>query len=364
MRVSRFSHFRSGLVVVALVVASTVTASPAHAASIAATPVATNLASPAAFTFAPDGRIFYGERFSGQVRVLNPTTGTSSLFFSVTRLATTGEQGLLGIAVHPNYPTAPYVYVYATRTISGVAENQILRLTDSAGVGSAMKVLYRAPATTNHNGGRILFGPSRMLFAVVGDANDPANSQNLTSTRGKVLRMNASGGVPDTNPFGNLVWAYGIRNSYGFAFDPETNRLWASENGPSCNDELNRIVKGANHGWGPSQTCVSPPAPPVNTNQDGPSPVLPKRFYTPTTAPTGVAFCSGCGLGAGKEGHLFYGTYKTGQIREVTLNTSRFGVAAEALAYSHSSGVLSVESAPDGRVYFSDGSGIYRLSLT
>jgi glucose/arabinose dehydrogenase len=176
--------------------------------------------------------------------------------------------------------------------------------------------------------------------------------------------MNASGGVPDTNPFGNLVWAYGIRNSYGFAFDPETNRLWASENGPSCNDELNRIVKGANHGWGPSQTCVSPPAPPVNTNQDGPSPVLPKRFYTPTTAPTGVAFCSGCGLGAGKEGHLFYGTYKTGQIREVTLNTSRFGVAAEALAYSHSSGVLSVESAPDGRVYFSDGSGIYRLSLT
>jgi len=344
--------------------AATVTAGPARAASIAATPVATGLSNPGAFTFAADGRIFYGERLTGRIRVLNPGSGADTAFYTVPNLATGGEQGVLGVALHPGYPTKPFVYVYATRTVSGVPENQIIRLRDAGGSGSAMRVIYRAPASSYHNGGRILFGPDKKLYAVVGDRQDPANAQNLGNPHGKMLRMTATGRVPGDNPFpGSLVWSYGIRNSYGFTFDPQTRSLWETENGPECNDELNRIVTAQNYGWGPSETCAQPPQAPLNTNRDGPDPQLPLSFTTPTVAPTGAAFCAGCGLGAGREGALFYGTFNTRQIRQVTLDPQRRTVAAETLVYTNPSGVLSIERSPSGVVYFSDQSGIYKLVL-
>jgi len=356
---------RSSLAVLAMTLVATVTASPARAAAITATPVATGLSFPAAFTFAPDGRIFYGERLTGQVRVLNPSSGSNAAFFTVPDLVTVGEEGVLGLALHPDYPTSPYVYVYATRTVAGVADNEIIRLRDTAGVGSAMRVIYHAPASTNHNGGRILFGPDKRLYAVVGDRLDPANAQNLGNPHGKILRMTPVGGAPGDNPFpGSLVWSYGHRNSYGFTFDPQTRSLWETENGPACNDELNRVLKARNYGWGPSQTCTSPPPAPANTNRDGPQPQLPVSYYTPTVAPTGAAFCSGCGLGAGTEGALFYGTFNTDQIRQVTLDGRRRGISAESLAYTNPRGVLSIERGPSGALYFSDPSGIYRLALT
>lgn len=329
---------------------------------ITATAVATGLEAPATFTFAPDGRIFYGERLTGEIRILDPSTGSNTAFFSVPDLATSGEQGLLGLALDPAYPTTPYVYVYATQLVDGVARNQILRLVDGGGTGTSSEVVYSALASRVHNGG-IAFGPDGHLYAVVGDRQQAGNSQDVENPFGKVLRMTASGGVPADNPFaGRHVWAYGIRNSFGFAFDPRSGQLWETENGPACNDELNRVVAGGNYGWGPSQTCSTPPPPPLNTNQDGPDPVLPLRFYTPVTAPTGAAFCSECGLGTANDGVLFYGTYVSNEIRKVTLTADRAGVSSEDVAYSHDSGILSVERAPSGHLHFSDGSGIYRLT--
>lgn len=351
-------------VVLAAALITGLLASPARAATVA-TPVATGLAWPAAFTFLPDGRIFYGERFTGEIRLRDPATGEDSLVFTIPDVAGDGEQGLLGLALHPDYPaeTGLHLYAYVTRTVGGVAVNQILRIRiTQRNIGYRWGVIYQGGATQFHDGGRILFGPDKQLYVVTGDATAPANAQNLNNTYGKVLRMTSVGAAPADNPFGNLVWAYGIRNSYGFTFDPGTQRIWETENGPACNDELNLVTKGANYGWGPTQTCSTPPAPPLNTNRDGPSPTLPKAWYTPTTAPTGVAFCSGCGLGAGLEGRLVYGTWNTRQLRAVTLDAARTSVVSEAPLLTHPSGILSVERAPDGRIYFSDGSGIYRLT--
>jgi len=366
MIATKAAGYRSMLVALAILAATVVTAPPARAASITATPVATGLAFPAAFTFAPDGRIFYGERLTGQVRILDPSSGSNTLFFTVADLATSGEQGLLGIALDPGYPAKPFVYVYATRTVAGAAENQVLRIRDAGGVGSVTKVIYRAPASTVHNGGRILFGPDRKLYAVVGDGQNPANSQNLADLHGKILRMTTAGMAPRNNPFpGSLVWSYGHRNSFGFTFDPQTRSQWETENGPECNDELNRIVEGGNFGWGPSETCASPPPAPANTNRDGPNPVLPLTFYTPTVAPTGTAFCSGCGLGPGTEGALFYGTFNNAQLRQVTLDATRRTVVAESVLYTNSGrGILAIERAPTGALYFSDQSGIYKLVVS
>ena len=333
---------------------------------------------PAAFTVAPDGRIFYGERFTGEIRIFDPRTSSNSLFFTIPNVpapasygpaspnhAAGGEQGLLGLALHPDYPSAPYVYAFATREFSGIHRNQILRITASGGTGFGMKVLLSEDAIAYHNGGRILFGPDKKLYAVIGERGEPANAQNLSVRVGKILRMTPAGTVPADNPYaGSYVFAYGIRNSYGFDFDPQTSRLWETENGPHCNDELNMIVARGNYGWGHSQTCATPPAPPKNTHQDRPSPIHPKRWFNPVIAPTGAAFCSGCGLGTGSGGRLFFGAWKTGEVRKVTLGASRAGVASQSVVYKHPSGVLSLETGPDGAIYFSDVSGIYKLVLT
>jgi glucose/arabinose dehydrogenase len=176
-----------------------------------------------------------------------------------------------------------------------------------------------------------------------------------------MLRMTSSGGVPNDNPFpGNPAWSYGHRNSFGFTFDPLTGRLWETENGPECNDEINLIARGANFGWGPHETCLTPPPPPANTNQDGPNPVMPLAWFTPTIAPTGAAFCVGCGLPS-SEGTLFFGAYNTHQITQVVLDANRTGIASMAVVYTHPSAILSMERGPDNAIYFSDPSGIYKL---
>ena len=158
--------------------------------------------------------------------------------------------------MHPAWPAKPFVYVFVTRNTADGLRNQVLRIKVENDDGVAVRRLLSVAAgpASNHNGGRILFGPDRKLYVVIGDNAQPANAQDRSANlRGKILRLNPDGSIPATNPFGTRIWAYGIRNSIGFAFDPQNSRLWESENGPGCNDEVNRIVRGGNHGWGPNE---------------------------------------------------------------------------------------------------------------
>jgi len=338
---------------------------PVARAATGLIPFAEGLDFPAAFTFAPDGRVFYAERLTGKVRILAADASTDDLFVTVPGLWFDQGSGVLGIALHPAYPGTPQVYVYVTRDIGGAARNQILRYTDTGGTGTNMELIWDGglDAGHRHRGGRILFGPDGMLYALQGDTSVPGYAQRLTNTAGKVLRMTPDGAVPGDNPFpGNLIYAYGFRNSYGFDFDPVSGVLWESENGPACNDELNRIPEGRNMGWGRHQECDAPPNAPRNTNQDGPTPVMPERWYTPTIAPTGVAFCDGCGLPNG-EGRLFMADWNTGTVRRVRLDAARKEVAEQRKVVVHDDGLMSIEVAPDGRLYVSDPDGIYLLAV-
>jgi glucose/arabinose dehydrogenase len=325
-----------------------------------------NLSNVVGFTFTPNGDVFYGERDTGNIRIWHASDKSRTDFFTVPDVVSNGEQGLLGIALDPDYPTTPYVYAYATRNISGEEHNQIVRITDNGGTGQDMTVIFNSStyAGVYHDGGRILFGPDGKLYATVGEAHGSAAAQQLGNPAGKVLRMNADGSVPNDNPFaGSRIWSYGLRNSIGFDFDPETDNLWESENGPSCNDEINRIVKGGNFGWGSHAICSTPPQAPKNTNQDGPNPIMPKRFYTPTIAPTGLVFCDHCSLGARQNGTIFFSAYNTGQIRELRLTDSRRGVSSQDVVFTNPGPhVVSMEAGPDGRLYFSDESAIWKLS--
>ena len=357
---------RVATVALVMVVAITVP-SPARAATINAVPVRTGLAMPTAFAFAPGGRMFYGERASGSIHILTPSRSTDRLFFTIPNMVSSvaGEKGLLGLAIAPDYTSHPRVYAFVTRVVDGVDVDQIVRIANVNGTGSGMEVLWSMPATFGHNGGHIAFGPDGLLYAVIGEGQVPSRAQDPAIPNGKIIRLLPDGGVPSDNPFpGSVVYATGIRNSFGFGFDPRSGRLWESDNGPECNDELNLVTAGANYGWGPNETCATPPDAPANTNQDGLDPTLPVAWFPTTIAPTGVTFCRTCGLGSDTNGALLFGDYNNGVIRRVRLDQSRTTVVSQASIYDHPSGILSVERAPGGAIYFSDATGIYRLALT
>ncbi len=332
------ASMRRALTLALAVAAAWLPTAPARAASITAQAVKTGLSFPAAFTVGPANGIWYGERFSGEIRVIGPKRHADSLFFKIPKVAGDGEQGLLGLALDPGFPKTPFVYAYATRNTAAGLHDQILRIKDVNGDGQGMTVIFSSATTAGvyHDGGHIAFGPDGMLWAVQGEAHNAQNAQDLSNAAGKVLRMTPLGKPAPGNPFtGSRIWSYGLRNSYGFAFDPQTGRLWETENGPECNDELNRIVKGGNYGWG----------------------------YTPTIAPTGAVFCHGCGLGSTNEGNLFFGAYNEHDVRRVVLTSNRLGVASQAVVYNHGDAILSMQAGPDGTIYFSDTSGIWRLTL-
>lgn len=327
--------------------------------------VATGLNDPAAFTFHDNGNIWYLERGTGEVRVINRATGGNRLFFDISRVDGDGERGALGIALHPAYPAKPWVYVYVTRTDHGKLVNELIRIRMENNKGVGFQVLFKWPVVaTNHNGGRIAFGPDGKLWIVTGENAVPSYSQQKSNIRGKILRINPDGSIPADNPFGNRTWAYGIRNSFGFAFDPETGFLWETENGPTCNDEINLIRKGGNYAWGPNQACGSL-ASPKDTNQDGPNRRMPKYYVVDTIAITGAVFCDGCGLGAGIQGDLlFSGTnYPSGnKIQHLELNGTRTGFSGSVAKVTDVDGVYSMEVGPNGQIYFSNWAGIYKLA--
>src|SRR4051812_12163021 len=132
-------------------------ATPSH---VALEPVASDLGFPAAFTFFPDGRILYAERLTGQLRVVDPATSSDTLYATIPALTIDGEQGLLGVAVDSAYPSKPYVYAVATQLVAGTATIQLLRISETAGVGGAQQPIFHTPADQHHNGGRVLFGPA------------------------------------------------------------------------------------------------------------------------------------------------------------------------------------------------------------
>ncbi|MEX2275765.1 MAG: PQQ-dependent sugar dehydrogenase [Actinomycetota bacterium] len=342
--------------------------------------VVKNLTSVSSFTFAPDGDIFFNERLTGKIKRWDSATKTKSTFATVANLSgdNTNELGLLGVALHPDYPATPYVYVFATVVRNGAIRMQVLRFTDTAGVGTNRLIAHEFDTTAGggHVGGRILFGPDDRLYIVTGERFDAALAQDLTVERGKVMRFDVDTNLDGTlAPDGAPVFqggsveddafvSFGHRNSFGLGFDPENGNLWESENGPECNDELNLILEtdNPNYAWGPDGDCSTPPKRPRNTNNSGPTPrVLPESYWRATIAPTGLAFCDGCALDAAAEGNLLLGAFNTGQILLFDLDAERDDVLSRTIAYQHTRQVLSIERGIDGRLYFSDGRAIFRL---
>jgi glucose/arabinose dehydrogenase len=222
--------------------------SPAEAVSLILEMVASNLQIPWGFAQLPDGRVLCGER-NGRISIFDLQTREFKTIYNHYVWAI-GEGGLLGLAVDPDYRNNSFIYVYET-----LDSNRVRRLRITNDVVSAQSYIVRGiPASQNHDGGALKFGPDGYLYIGTGDALKPQLAQDRTSYSGKILRVDRDGNPPPGNPFNTRVWSYGHRNVQGFAWTSDGTML-ATEHGPSGefnwfqHDEINRIMPGKNYGW-------------------------------------------------------------------------------------------------------------------
>jgi glucose/arabinose dehydrogenase len=357
-------------------------------------------------------------------------------------VATKGERGMLGIAVAKNNSStqraATYVFLYYTQSGGGKTGDDA-----TAGIQPLGNRLYRyelinnnkllnpklllklptSPKTPNHNGGKIVIGPDQNVYLVVGDVDKFYNqyfdhlplatkAQNIQNGKdpdgaGGILRLTQDGKpalqkgnstIFDSNnkyPL-NLYYAYGIRNSFGLAFDPITGMLWDTENGPDYGDEINLVQPGFNSGWGKVHGMWynngSSEGPAIQNvldlnnnnilvNLEGKGKYRPPEFtWRQDVAPTGLAFLNSTKLGKQYENDMF-GDYINGNLYHFKLNSSRTGLVLNGtlsnkisntikdnqpliFASGFAGGITDVKVSPyDGNMYILTAAGfIYRIS--
>lgn len=310
-----------------------------------------NLNFPVTLRFAPDGRLFYNELRTGQVRVV--VSGVlQAQPFATLPVEISGERGLLGLAFDPQFSSNRFVYVLHSDP-SGV--QRVVRFTDDNGTGSNPTVIIdNLPSTTVHNGGNIGFGPDGFLYVTLGDSTNPANAQDMNSLSGKLLRYNSNGTVVATNPFGanNPAFNLGLRNSFDFTFHPQAGTVYASENGPDCDDEINRVVAGGNYGWRPNYPCGDTSA----------QFIAPLVRFTPVIAPTGITFYTGT-VFPQFTGSLFLVDLNEGRVRRFVVNESLQGqiTSSEVVVNEGFGNLVDIIQGPDGFIYFSSTTAIIRI---
>jgi len=289
--------------------------------------IAQNLDTPWAIAFIDRYKFLVTER-KGRVSLVEDNKLTPVA--DISQVLEIGEGGLLGIAIHPQFASNNFVYFYYTYNSSTLGTlNRVVRMEYKDGkLGNERTIVDAIPGASNHNGGRIKFGPDNYLYITTGDAQEPSQSQDRNSLAGKILRVTDDGRTPSDNPFGNPAYSLGHRNGQGIAWDGNT--LWETEHGrsgfPSGLDEVNKIVAGRNYGWPTIQgneMRSGMESPITNSGND-------------TWAPAGAAIFEGRLYFGGLRGEALYemnlvaksvkehfkGEY--GRIREVILSPDNF----------------------------------------
>lgn len=313
----------------------------------------TGLSNPTAMAFAPDGRLFVCQQ-GGQLRVVKNGALLPTPFLTVT-VSSSGERGLLGVTFDPNFATNGFVYVYYTAT-SPAVHNRISRFTangDVALAGSELVLmdLDNLSTATNHNGGAMHFGSDGKLYIAVGENANRNNAQVLTNRLGKMLRIDADGGIPTDNPFfatatgaNRAIWSLGLRNPFTFSFQPGSGRMFINDVGEGTWEEINDGIAGSNYGWPVTEgpTTDARYRSPVFAYQHGAGAttgcaVTGGAFYDPSTPQFPPSFV----------GKYFFADYCSNWIRVLD------PVAGTAQNFASSvSGPVDLRVGPDGLLYY------------
>ena len=316
-------------------------------------------AMPVKLAFASDGRLFYNELTTGSIRVIDALGTLNPAPVATVAVITGVEQGLIGLALSNTFASDGLLYVRASVNVGGPGgdRKQIIRYTVGAnGIGTNPTLIVdNLPIGAGRNGGELKMGPDGLLYTTTGDCKVDTDAQLDGSLAGRILRYTAAGGIPATNPIvGSPEYVRGLRNSFAMAFHPVTGGLFCTDNGPTVNDEINYVVAGRNYDW------PAPPGPPSVSGYQ-------VELYPEVFAPTGFLFYTAPAFGTEYANNLFIGGYVNSDVRRLHMSGAAYTDKDYELPFAalvDTGGVnkvIDLVVGPEGALYFSTPSAIYRI---
>ena len=324
--------------------------------------VASGLQNPWAVAFLPDGRFLVTER-PGRLRVVNADGQVQPAVQGLPDVAAGGQGGLLDVITDSAFASNRTIYFCFSEPGKGTTNSTALaraRLSQDAKRLEDVKVIFSQQpkfSSTAHFGCRIVERPDGTLFLTLGERfSRRDDAQTLDNHHGKIVRVGKDGSVPKDNPFvgkaGALpeIWSYGHRNAQGATWGPD-GRLWMHEHGAQGGDEINRPEPGKNYGWPQVSFGVNYGGSPIGTGKSSaPGLEPPLHHWTPSSAPSGMAFLTSDRYGAAWKGNLFVGSLKFQYLDRIELKDGQV-VAEHKLLEDLGQRIRDVRQGPDGLLY-------------
>jgi aldose sugar dehydrogenase len=325
--------------------------------------IAEGLDVPWSLTFLPDDRILVTERV-GRLRVIDHGRLLPDPVAGVPNVVVRDEAGLMSVVASPDFARDPWIYL--TFADPGEGDRSMLKIIRArlrAGRLEDEQTVFSIPAGQYQRGyvlygGRVAFSGPYLFFSLGERAMDEENTvpfaQDLTLPVGKIHRVFRDGSIPPDNPFVHRpgadpsIWAYGVRNPQGLAFDPRTGVLWESEHGPRGGDELNRVEPGKNYGWPVITYGMKYDGTPVSDKVTAPGMEQPVMHWTPSIAPSEIEFYAGARFPRWKH-NLFLGTLATQKLLRLTIDGTRVTHTEEI--FKGLGRIRDIKTGPDGLLY-------------
>ncbi|MFK8061086.1 MAG: PQQ-dependent sugar dehydrogenase [Polaribacter sp.] len=327
--------------------------------------IVTDLNNPWGFTFLPDNSILITEK---EGKLIHFKNGVKTEIKGVPEIYVRGQGGFMDVELHPNYKENGWIYfTYASSEGGGKGGNTTLMRAKLQGKElTKNEVLYKAGPNSRrgqHFGSRITFDQKNHVYFSIGDrGNRDENPQDITRDCGKIYRLNDDGTIPKDNPFKDKrnakksIFSYGHRNPQGMEINPFTNEIWAHEHGPKGGDEINIIKKGKNYGWPKASYGVNYSGTKFTKNKTLPGMENPIYYWTPSIAPSGMAFINSDKYGKWK-GNLLVGSLKFQYVSRCILKGNK--VFKEVKLLKGIGRIRSIEQGLDGFMYV----GVERLGI-
>jgi aldose sugar dehydrogenase len=333
--------------------------------TVQTTTVVEGLEHPWSMAWLPDGAMLITER-PGRLRIVREGILNPRAIAGVPAVFAVRQGGLMDVSVHPQFAQNRFVYLTYSHGTEAANRTRIARATFDGQALRDVQVIFevtQAKAGGQHFGSRIVWLPDGTMLVSIGDGGNPPTqlegelirqqAQNLQSRLGKIVRLDDEGAAPPDNPFVNAtadaaIWSYGHRNIQGLAFDPLTNRVWATEHGSRGGDELNLAQAGQNYGWPIVTHSREYSGGVISEAQSQPGMVDPKQVWTPAIAPSGLAVYTGDRFAAWK-GDLFAGGLVSQDLRRIDLDNAGNVVGQQIIPIGQR--VRDVRQSPDGLLY-------------
>jgi len=330
---------------------------PLSEAPIRTTIVAKGLEHPWGLAFLPNGSMLVTER-AGRLRLIDKDGQPGKPFAGVPQAQVAGQGGLLGVVVSPTFAQDRLVYLSYAEPGEGGAGTAVARARLGDGKLDDLQVIWRqVPKVSgpNHWGSRLVFARDGTLFITTGDRfAHRERAQDLSTTIGKVVRINADGSIPQDNPFVKRngarpeIWSYGHRNVQAAALHPQTGQLWTVEHGARGGDELNNPQAGKNYGWPVITYGVDYSGAKIGEGQAKPGMEQPAYYWDPVIAPSGATFYTGDAFPEWR-GSLFIGSLRPGALVRLTMSGDK--ITAEERYLGDAGRIRDVAQGPDGLLY-------------